>query len=368
MRLLEEGQKIRGTYEVERYLGSGAFAEVYRVKHRFLGRQAIKVFKQVGMTTAETEGMLSEAVMLSRLGHPNIIRVFDANTTETSGGSCGFFTMEYMAGGTLEQFWRSHGPRFVPIETTVDILCQVSRGLSVAHAETPPIIHRDIKPQNILVGYDAVGLCAKISDFGLAKQVNPLTLLATTQGTRSFKPPEVFLADGQDSCTADVWALGTVLYLLLTDRLPFSDLGDGDTVDETRFSRPLIPPSRINMQADSTMDQIVYRALALKPEDRFPSAAVFLKDLARWRLKPEKARLKINPEESLEDSKTALGRYALPDEEKGHKMAKKALRLARETGKLMEASDLMEEAFNVAPKVRTEYEDQLKLWHRGIVM
>ncbi|MCU0242466.1 MAG: protein kinase, partial [Vicinamibacteria bacterium] len=125
MGLLSEGQTIRGTYEVERYLGEGAFAEVYRVKHRFLGRQAMKVFKLLGMTIEETEQMLGEAIMLSRIGHPNIIRVFDANITETSKGICGFFTMEYVAGGSLEQFWRSHGTSFVPIATVVEVMQQV---------------------------------------------------------------------------------------------------------------------------------------------------------------------------------------------------------------------------------------------------
>src|SRR5262249_54963080 len=120
MRLLREGHQVRGTYEVERFLGEGAFAEVYRVRHRFLGRQAMKVFKMVGITIEETEQMLGEAIMLSRIGHRNIVRVFDADVTETVRGACGFFTMEYVAGGSLEQFWRSHGSRFVPVETAVD--------------------------------------------------------------------------------------------------------------------------------------------------------------------------------------------------------------------------------------------------------
>src|SRR5260370_35599104 len=95
--LLSEGQTIRGTYEVERLLGEGAFAEVYRVKHRFLGRQAMKIFKTPGMTLEETEQMLGEALMLCRMDHPNIIKVFNADTTETSRGSTAFFTMENVA-------------------------------------------------------------------------------------------------------------------------------------------------------------------------------------------------------------------------------------------------------------------------------
>ena len=146
MALLSEGQIIRETYEVERFLGEGAFAEVYRVKHRFLGRQAMKVFKRGGMTVPEIEEMLGEAIMLSRIGHPNIVRVFDANVLETTKGLCGYFTMENVPGGSLEKFWHSYGTKFVPIETTIDLMKQVCRGLSLAHRQSPPVIHRDIKP------------------------------------------------------------------------------------------------------------------------------------------------------------------------------------------------------------------------------
>ena len=150
MRLLEEGQVIRDTYEVERFLGEGAFAEVYRVRHRFLGRQAMKVFKRVGMDIKEIEEMLGEAILLSQIGHPNIVRVFDANVLQSTRGICGYFTMENIPGGSLDKFWRSHGTKIVPVETAVDLTKQVCRGISLAHREKPPIVHRDIKPQNII--------------------------------------------------------------------------------------------------------------------------------------------------------------------------------------------------------------------------
>jgi serine/threonine protein kinase len=151
MKLLEDGQIIRETYEMERFLGEGAFAEVYRVKHRFLGRQAMKVFKRVGMSLKEIEEMLGEAILLSQIGHPNIVRVFDANVLQSNRGICGYFTMENIPGGSLDKFWRSHGTKIVPVETAVDLIKQVCRGIALAHREKPPIVHRDIKPQNILV-------------------------------------------------------------------------------------------------------------------------------------------------------------------------------------------------------------------------
>jgi serine/threonine-protein kinase len=113
MKLLREGQVVGKTYEVEKFLGEGAFAEVYRVKHRFLGRQAMKVLKLAGMTLEETHEMLSEAIILSRIGHPNIVRVFNADLIETEFGHCAFFTMEYVAGGSLENYWKSFGSSLV---------------------------------------------------------------------------------------------------------------------------------------------------------------------------------------------------------------------------------------------------------------
>jgi serine/threonine-protein kinase len=372
MALLTEGQTVGGTYQVERFLGEGAFAEVYRVKHRFLGRQAMKVLKMVGITLADIEQFLEEAIILSRVGHPNIIRVFDANVTETSRGMCGYFTMEYIAGGSLDHFWRSHAAQFVPIETSVEIMTQVCRGLAVAHNERPPIIHRDIKPQNILVGYDMNGIRARVSDFGLAKRVNPMTLMASAKGTRCFKPPEVFRDSQSDSRAGDVWAIGSTLYLLLTDRLPFSEPGDMDTFSSERFKRPMAPPSRFNMMVDPLLDEIVSAALALKPEDRYPSATEFLASLSRWRSPTPSAGPRKTKVTCFTDmanvTKTALGTFSPADQEMGERMAAEAVRLSRETGRLGDAADLMEEAFNKCPDLRMKYEYLMKIWRRGISM
>jgi serine/threonine-protein kinase len=366
MSLLSEGQIIRETYEVERKLGEGAFAEVYRVKHRFLGRQAMKVFKTVGMTVEETEQALSEAIMLSRIGHPNIVRVFDANVIQTSNGTCGFFTMEYVAGGTLEQFWRSHGSNLVPVETSVELIRQVCRGLAVGHSERPPVIHRDIKPQNILVGYDAAGLRVRVSDFGLAKRVNPLTLLASARGTRTFKPPEVFRSAQSDSRAGDVWAVGSVLYLLLTDRLPYVANEDMGLVDDKCFDEAPIVPSRLNIQVDPTLETICLRALATAVQDRYPSAIELLEELTKWKPRPKTAA-GVTKVPSSDASKSVLGLYSPGDEDHARKIVQQAIRLSQQAGKLGDAADLMEEAFNKLPSLRIDKEHILQLWRRGIV-
>jgi serine/threonine-protein kinase len=369
MAILNEGATLRDTYEVERFVGEGAFAEVYRVKHRFLGRQAMKVFKRTGMNLDEIQNMLGEAILLSKIGHPNIVRVFDANIVETEKGTCGYFTMEHVSGGSLDKMWRSYGNRFMPIETAVDLTKQVCRGIAQAHGEKPPIIHRDIKPQNILVGYEAEGLRARVSDFGLAKQVNPLTLLATAAGTLAFKPPEAFQEHKGDSCAADVWAIGATLYLVLTDRLPFpapegTSWGSGAKV---AFEASLTPASELRPDVDSKLDAIIAKTLEKKPGNRYANARELLMALENWKPCEESTPARTRASASSEPSKAILGSASPQDDRAGQDLAKKAVSLGR-AGRLGEAADVMEEAFNKSPDLRSRYANQVKLWRCGISM
>lgn len=368
MALLQEGQVIRDTYTVERFLASGAFAEVYRVKHRFLGRQAMKVFNRTGMTQNELDEMMGEAVLLSRMAHPNIVQVFDANTLTTDDGVYGYFTMENVPGGSLDKFWRSHGARLVPIEISVDILKQVCRGLDMAHRINPPIIHRDIKPQNILIGYETDGLRARLSDFGLAKQVNELTLYATAAGTLAFKPPEVFSQKKGDSIAADIWALGMTLYMLLTDRVPFQvdeHLGWGNA---DVLKTPPEPPSGYNLDANRGIDQIVLRCLRPDPRERYGSARELLDALEGWCPGEDSKSVPSGGTGSLSRfSKDALGKHSLPDQEEADVMVKKAVELAWKEGDLKEAADQMEEAFNKWPSLREKHAHRVTLWRRGVI-
>jgi serine/threonine-protein kinase len=366
MKLLEDGQIIRDTYEVERFLGEGAFAEVYRVKHRFLGRQAMKVFKRVGMGLDEIQDMLGEAVLLSHINHPNIVRVFNADILDTPRGTCGFFTMENIAGGSLDKFWRSHGNKVVPVETAVDLTKQVCRGIALAHREKPPIIHRDIKPQNILVGYEADGLRARVSDFGLAKKVNPLTLLATAAGTLAFKPPEAFAERKGDSCAADVWAIGATLYLLLTDQLPFLIPDDISWQSKNLFDKPVTPPSETNPDVNRSLDSIVLKTLELKADNRYPTAKELLTALENWKPATHETSSRSKTLSS-EAAKTVLGMPSPVNETQAQDLTKKAFQ-ARQAGRLAEAADLMEEAFNKSPELRQKYAHQVKLWRCGISM
>jgi serine/threonine-protein kinase len=305
---------------------------------------------------------LNEALLLSRIGHPNVVRVFDANVLERPVGLVGFFTMEYVAGGTLDRYWRSYGQRFMPIAEVVEIMRQVSAGIAVAHAEAPPIIHRDIKPQNILVGYDGAGLRVRVSDFGLAKKANPLNLLVSARGTLSFKPPEAFR--DMDSMAADVWALGTTMYLLLTDSLPFPDLDGRDLNEAGRFVTALRPASTFNAQVDPTLEQLVSRCLAKRPEDRFSDSGALGRALSQWSPQVGSQR-----ESSRSDSTfKASAAVSMPSEATLRKRLEEALELAKSPSSLMRAADLLEQVLNESPALREQYESQLRLWRRGVCM
>jgi len=275
---------VRDTYTVERLLGEGAFAEAYRVRHRFLGRQAMKVFKAAGATLADIERDLAEALLLSRLKHPNIIEVFDANILPAEDGPHGYFTMTYMPAGTLDRHWRSYGVALMPVAEAVRIVTQVCRGLAAAHAAAPPIVHRDIKPQNILLELADGGLNARLSDFGLARHANPMTLLISAKGTLGFKPPESL--HNIDSCAADVWAMGVTLYMLLTDHWPYPQLNQRDVGEASAFLQPLRPASVYNVNVDAALDALTARCLSVRAADRYADAGELLKDLERWTAKP----------------------------------------------------------------------------------
>lgn len=364
MPILAPGTVIRDTYEVERKLGEGAFAEVYRVRHRFLGRQAMKVFKASGSTIEEIERDIEEALLLSSIRHPNIVELFDANLLETERAQHGYFTMTFMPGGTLDRRWRSYGRDLMPVAEVVYITRQICRGLSVAHGSSPPIVHRDIKPHNVLIGFNDDGITVRLSDFGLAKSVNPLTLLASSRGTLGFKPPESL--KGEDSCAADVWAIGATMYLLLTDEMPVPALNEHDFHDPARFLRPIRPLRMFNINVDAGLESIVFRCLAADPGDRYADAHELLKDLEKWT--PGFDAHGTSASAIGKSSKDVLT-MASPHDLKGE--AREALdeahRVAQNPTRLWAAADLLEEALSKDPTLRDTYETQLALWRKGIM-
>jgi len=368
MKIFEEGQMIGRRYQMERFLGEGAFGEVYRVRNLHLGRlEALKIFKLRGMNKEEVDECLTEPRLLAdeRMQHPNIVRIWDADYLEQPDGMICYFTMEYVGGGSLHSYWSSFGNRLVPLEDTLRIVKQIASGLALAHRQDPPIVHRDIKPQNILIGYDEDGPRPRISDFGLAKRVNPLTLLASARGTRDFKAPEVFSVG--DSCASDVWALGTTMYLLLTDRFPYANIEELHA-SQGAATADYSPAGRFNPKVDSGLERILERCLAKKKEDRYASASELFADLNLWRPRKKSQAPDVDKSGTSTFGKTAMGKPVTINETKARELAMQAIELGRDIRKIQEAADLMEQAFNQAGDLRSEYDWMVTLWRRGMMV
>ncbi|MFC6506938.1 serine/threonine-protein kinase [Promicromonospora citrea] len=215
-------------------------------------------------------------MLLSRLGHPNVVRVFDAGTVTTAAGERGWFTMEYVAGGNLDDVRTAHTAGPLPVADTVEILRQLCAGLAAAHGEDPPIVHRDLTPWNVLVGQDGRGIRVRIGDFGLARRAQPG--LTGGEGTLAFMAPEALRYGAGSSTAADVYSVGVLAYLLLTDVLPHRD---------TRCTAPSGGATRRALAVQPCRRRRARRPGAARarprPARRPQDAAAFAADLAQWR-------------------------------------------------------------------------------------
>lgn len=361
--LLREGEEIRGTYVVEKLIGQGAFAEVYRVRHKFLGRQALKILRKPGMTEPEVREMMKEAVLLSRLGHPNIVRVFDANTVEADDHERGYFTMEHVGTGTLEDHRLSHRQGPLAATKAVDLIMQVLRGLELAHAQTPPIVHRDLKPQNILVAMGDSGLVAKISDFGLAIQVDPLTLLTCPAGTLAYKSPEALFDGGVDSIPSDIWSIGVILHQLLTNEMPHEPASEWGWASNSK--RKLTPVSTRNLEANEALDAILAKCMEIEPHRRYTSATALLGDLKRW--KPTRSPVIMTQTAELNEE-----HFAKKPTTSANSLSPEAQELIREVEKLAserrleDAARVAELAMSLEPQLQKTYASKVRLWKKGL--
>ena len=281
--LLNPGDIFRETYEVDCFVGSGAFAEVYRVKHKFLGLQAVKVLKPESIKDAEFSSVLSEAMILSHLTHPNIVRVFEANTFNKDKQEFIFISMEYISGESLFQLLKRKTRIGIPL--ALSIQRDICAGLSLAHRQNPPVIHRDIKPQNIMLSYDTTTPVAKVSDFGLAKTVDPKTRMADSAGSLVYLAPEDFW--NYHSPASDVFSAGIIFYQMVAGVSPwnydFSDVEDDFRAMETavikgRKKKP-DKPSKFNDLCDKHLDEIALTAIEEDSAHRFKDATEFLNAL-----------------------------------------------------------------------------------------
>jgi serine/threonine protein kinase len=251
-------------YQLQSPIGRRGMATIYRGVDRRMDRVvAIKVLREAYSTDPKfVTRFQREAKAASALQHPNIVQVFDYG--QTNGNY--FIVMELIEGTDLRRYLRSRG--ILDIDRAVIIAHDIALGLGAAHQRS--IVHRDVKPQNVLVGRDG---SIKLTDFGIAsvyKDINAerLTTTGMTLGTVQYYAPEQ--AQGEIvSPAADVYALGIVMYEMLTGRPPF----DGDTpvaVAMQHIQEKPTPPSHLNPHIPSALEEIIMRCLEKAPERRFP--------------------------------------------------------------------------------------------------
>jgi len=255
-----------GKFEVVRLLGKGAMGEVYLGRDPKLGREvALKVISTGSAFGDEAEARFErEARAAALLNHPHIVTVFEFGEDE----GLHYLAMEFVPGEELESLIRA---RNTPKAELLELLAQICEGLAYAHEQG--VIHRDIKPANILITRQGKRLRAKLMDFGVA-QMGPsgLTQAGTWMGTVSYMAPE-YLDTGKADATSDMFALGVILYEILSGgRKPF--LGDSTSAVLNRIllhpHAPLAPEDLKDVPR--SLQAVVERALAKRPEDRYPDA------------------------------------------------------------------------------------------------
>ena len=271
-----QNQKTLGRYRILGELGRGAMGTVFRAVDPLIEREvAIKTLLPdipAELLNEVRERFLREARSAGRLNHPNIVTIFDVG--EDAGVA--YIAMELLEGRSLQQMLR-HQPR-LPHGTAADIATQVADALD--HAQQYKIVHRDIKPGNIMVG--ATGRC-KITDFGIAYvPTSSMTQTGATLGSPKYMSPEQVSGAPLDG-RADVFSLGVVLYEMLTGRNPF--VRESDTSPLQVMHRISLEPHRALRDLDATLpaafDHIIARALAKKPQDRYARAADMAQDLRK---------------------------------------------------------------------------------------
>ena len=296
--MIVKGQKINDRYEITRMIGEGGMANVYLAHDLILDRDvAVKVLRgDLSGDEKFVRRFQREAISASSLSHPNIVEMYDVG--EDNG--IYFIVMEYIDGKTLKSLIKKR--KYLTLPEVVDIMLQLTSGLACAHDSY--IIHRDIKPQNIMILEDGT---VKITDFGIAMALNSneLTQTNSVMGSVHYLPPEQANGNGA-TIKSDIYSLGILMYELLTGTLPFK--GENAVEIAIKQMKESIPSLvKMDLGIPQSIENIVLKACAKNPKNRYDNVLEMREDLkvALSLEHQNDARIVYEyPEQELEETKT----------------------------------------------------------------
>jgi serine/threonine-protein kinase len=268
---------LSGRYELGEILGFGGMSEVHLARDTRLHRDvAVKVLRaDLARDPSFYLRFRREAQNAAALNHPAIVAVYDTGEAETATGPLPYIVMEYVDGVTLRDIVHNDGP--MPIKRAIEVIADACQALNFSHQHG--IIHRDVKPANIMISKSGA---VKVMDFGIARALadsHSVTQTAAVIGTAQYLSPEQAKGDSVDA-RSDVYALGCVLYEILTGDPPF--VGDSPVAVAYQHVREdPVPPSARNPELSPELDAVVLKALAKNPDNRYQSAAEMRADLVR---------------------------------------------------------------------------------------
>lgn len=295
--MINKGDKINERYQIARMIGEGGMANVYLAVDTILERKvAVKILRG---DLADDEKFVRrfqrEAISASSLSHPNIVEMYDVG--EDNGKY--FIVMEYLEGKTLKNLIKRRGA--LTVHEVIDIMKQLLSAISHAHASY--IIHRDIKPQNVLILDDGT---VKITDFGIAMALNSneLTQTNSVMGSVHYLPPEQANGSGA-TIKSDIYSLGILMYELLTGKIPFK--GENAVEIAIKQMKEQIPSvCKINPETPQSLENIILKACAKNPKNRYETVTEMYNELEVSLLEEEKNQKRIvykYPEQDLDETK-----------------------------------------------------------------
>ncbi|MCR5195542.1 MAG: Stk1 family PASTA domain-containing Ser/Thr kinase [Pseudobutyrivibrio sp.] len=274
--MITQGVFIADRYEVIDKVGSGGMSDVYRAKDHILGREvAIKILKQEFSEDATFVAKFrTEAQSAAGLEHPNIVNIYDVG----SENGMYFIVMEYVEGITLKTYIEKKGQ--LNFKEAISIAIQVGRGIEAAHQKG--IIHRDIKPQNIIISTEGK---VKVTDFGIARAASANTIHADVMGSVHYSSPEQ-ARNGFVDGKSDIYSLGIVMYEMVTGRVPF----DGDNtvaIAIQHLQEDMVVPSAYAPDLPISLEKIILKATMKSPDRRYGTISDLLMDLKRALVSPD---------------------------------------------------------------------------------